>query len=69
MKEPVKPKPTVPGVHATKMGPNDIHLHVQKDTATGGHWCAKIVFFFLMATLLGLIGLIIMENRGLADCK
>ncbi|XP_055374605.1 aspartyl/asparaginyl beta-hydroxylase isoform X2 [Condylostylus longicornis] len=55
------------GVHATKMGTDDVHLHVQSDHGTGGHWCAKIFFFSLLAILVGLIGLIIMENRGLAD--
>lgn len=57
------------GVHSTKMGPEDINLHVHSDHGTGGHWCAKIFFFSLLAILLGLIGLILLENRGLADCK
>lgn len=57
------------GVHATKMGPDDIQLHVHSDHETGGHWCAKIFFFSLLAVLLGLIGLILLENRGLADCE
>ncbi|XP_031625720.1 aspartyl/asparaginyl beta-hydroxylase isoform X11 [Contarinia nasturtii] len=55
------------GVHATKMGPDDIQLHVHSDHGTGGHWCAKIFFFSLLAILLGLIGLILLENRGLSD--
>ncbi|KAH8283668.1 hypothetical protein KR018_011585 [Drosophila ironensis] len=55
------------GVHITKMGNDDVHLHVHHDHGTGGHWCAKIIFFALMAILLGLVGLIIMENRGLED--
>ncbi|XP_016968293.1 aspartyl/asparaginyl beta-hydroxylase isoform X4 [Drosophila biarmipes] len=55
------------GVHITKMGNEDLHLHVHHEHGTGGHWCAKIVFFALMAVLLGLVGLIIMENRGLED--
>lgn len=49
------------------MGPDDVQLHVHKDHGTGGHWCAKIVFFSLMAILAGLVGLIILENRGLSD--
>lgn len=57
------------GVHASKMGTDDIQLHVHSDHETGGHWCAKIFFFSLLAILLGLIGLILLENRGLADCK
>ncbi|XP_067630048.1 uncharacterized protein Asph isoform X2 [Eurosta solidaginis] len=55
------------GVHLTKMGSDDVHLHVQHDHGTGGHWCAKIFFFSLLAILFGLVGLIILENRGLAD--
>ncbi|XP_070134664.1 aspartyl/asparaginyl beta-hydroxylase isoform X2 [Drosophila bipectinata] len=55
------------GVHITKMGNDDVHLHVHHDHGTGGHWCAKIIFFSLMAALLGLVALIIMENRGLED--
>ncbi|XP_055688759.1 aspartyl/asparaginyl beta-hydroxylase isoform X2 [Lutzomyia longipalpis] len=49
------------------MGPDDVQLHVHKDHGTGGHWCAKIVFFSLLAILAGLVGLIILENRGLSD--
>ncbi|XP_055319573.1 aspartyl/asparaginyl beta-hydroxylase isoform X5 [Sitodiplosis mosellana] len=55
------------GVHPTKMGPDDIQLHVHSEHGTGGHWCAKIFFFSLLAILLGLIGLILLENRGLSD--
>lgn len=55
------------GVHVTKMGPEDIQLHVHSDHGTGGHWCAKVFFFSLLAILLGLIGLILLENRGLSD--
>lgn len=51
------------------MGPDDLQLHVHSDHGTGGHWCAKVLFFSLMAVLLGLIGLILLENRGLSDCK
>lgn len=51
------------------MGPNDIQLHVHSDPGTGGHWCAKLIFFSLMTILAGLIGLILLENRGLSDCK
>ncbi|XP_075165244.1 aspartyl beta-hydroxylase isoform X1 [Haematobia irritans] len=55
------------GVHITKMMSDDVHLHVQHDHGTGGHWCAKIIFFSLMTILLGLVCLIILENRGLSD--
>lgn len=49
------------------LGQDDIQMHVQKDHGTGGHWCAKIVFFLLLAILAGLVGLIILENRGQSD--
>ncbi|XP_037940827.1 midasin isoform X2 [Teleopsis dalmanni] len=55
------------GVHITKMGTDDVHLHVHHDHGTGGHWCAKVLFFSLLAILLGIISLIILENRGLSD--
>lgn len=57
------------GVQSSKMGAEDIQLHIQSDHGTGGHWCAKIIFFSLMAVLIGLIGLILLENRGISDCK
>ncbi|XP_049309753.1 serine-aspartate repeat-containing protein F isoform X4 [Bactrocera dorsalis] len=55
------------GVHITKMGSEDVHFHVQHEHGTGGHWCAKIFFFSLLAILFGLVGLIILENRGISD--
>lgn len=57
------------GVHVTKMGSDDVLLHVHEEHGTGGHWCAKIIFFSLMAVLLGLVCLIILENRGISDGK
>lgn len=48
---------------------DDTELHVQHDHGTGGHWCAKIFFFTLMAILVGLVGLIVLENRGQSDRK
>ncbi|XP_055916315.1 aspartyl/asparaginyl beta-hydroxylase isoform X3 [Eupeodes corollae] len=62
-----EPREQHQGVHGSKMGNEDVHLHVQGEHETGGHWCAKLFFFSLLAILLGLIGLIILENRGLAD--
>lgn len=50
-------------------GEGDVFMHSQHDHGTGGHWCAKIIFFTLLAVLITLIGLIILENRGLSDCK
>ncbi|KAG4073680.1 hypothetical protein HA402_000904 [Bradysia odoriphaga] len=61
-----EPKEKSAPVHA-KMGPDDIQLHVHSDHGTGGHWCAKILFFSLMAVLVGLIGLILLETRGVSD--
>nr|XP_036225761.1 aspartyl/asparaginyl beta-hydroxylase isoform X2 [Bactrocera oleae] len=55
------------GVHITKMGSEDVHFHVQHEHGTGGHWCAKIFFFSLLAILFGLVGLIILEHRGISD--
>lgn len=55
------------GVHETKMGEDDVHLHVHSDHGTGGHWCAKIFFFALLAILIGLTGIIILENQGSDD--
>lgn len=57
------------GVHITKMGSDDVHLHIHEEHGTGGHWCAKLIFFSLMAVLMGLVFLIILENRGISDGK
>lgn len=45
----------------------DVQMHIEQENETGGHWCAKIVFFLLMAILLGLVALIVLENRGQND--
>lgn len=45
----------------------DIQMHIEKENETGGHWCAKIVFFALLSILIGLIALIIIENRGMTE--
>lgn len=47
--------------------PGDIQMHVHNDHGTGGHWCAKVVFFILLTGLGALIGLIILENRGVSN--
>ncbi|XP_055625163.1 aspartyl/asparaginyl beta-hydroxylase isoform X2 [Toxorhynchites rutilus septentrionalis] len=47
--------------------PGDVQMHVHSDHGTGGHWCAKVVFFILLAGLGALIGLILLENRGISD--
>lgn len=54
---------------AAVLGEGDVFLHSHHDHGTGGHWCAKIIFFSLLAVLVTLIGLIILENRGLTECK
>ncbi|OXU18781.1 hypothetical protein TSAR_005380 [Trichomalopsis sarcophagae] len=46
---------------------DNVTIHVYKEAGTGGHWCARIVFFALLAALLGLVGLIILEHRGTSD--
>uniref|UniRef100_A0A336M2W2 CSON011023 protein n=1 Tax=Culicoides sonorensis TaxID=179676 RepID=A0A336M2W2_CULSO len=45
----------------------DMEMHIEKESETGGHWCAKIVFFALLSILIGLIALIIIENRGMTE--
>jgi aspartate beta-hydroxylase len=57
------PAPTI----SAKFESEDIQMHLQNDHGTGGHWCAKVVFFILMTVLGGLIVLIILENRGMSD--
>lgn len=54
---------------AAALGEGDVFLHSQHDHGTGGHWCAKIIFFSLLAVLVTLIGLIILENRGLTELE
>lgn len=66
----MKEKPVTPsGVHAAKMGPDDIQLHVHSDHGTGGHCCSKVIFFTLALALAFVVGLILLENRGSSDCK
>nr|XP_034833423.1 aspartyl/asparaginyl beta-hydroxylase-like [Maniola hyperantus] len=54
---------------AAALGEGDVFIHTQQDNGTGGHWCAKIIFFSLLAILITLIGLIILENRGLTELE
>ncbi|CRL03308.1 CLUMA_CG016204, isoform D [Clunio marinus] len=58
------------GVDTTKIKESEkkdvqMHIHDQHDHGVG--WCAKIVFFSLMAILAGLVVLIVLENRGQSD--
>lgn len=63
------PPPHAKASRSASLGDADEQLHVQHDHGTGGHWCAKIIFFTLMAILIGLVGLIVLENRGNSDGK
>lgn len=54
---------------AATLGDGDVFMHSYHEHGTGGHWCAKIIFFSLLAVLIALIGLIILENRGLSECE
>lgn len=54
---------------AAAFGEGDVFMHSQSEHGTGGHWCAKVIFFSLLAVLITLIGLIILENRGLTECE
>ncbi|XP_013194713.2 aspartyl/asparaginyl beta-hydroxylase isoform X2 [Amyelois transitella] len=54
---------------AATLGEGDVFIHSHHDHGTGGHWCAKIIFFSLLAVLVALIGLIILENRGLTELE
>lgn len=47
----------------------NLTIHIHKESSTGGHWCARIIFFTLSAILIGLIGIIIFEYRGATDGK
>lgn len=60
------------GVDTAKINESEkknVQMHIQ-DHDHGDHgvgWCAKIVFFTLMAILAGLVVLIVLENRGGSD--
>ncbi|CAH0724731.1 unnamed protein product, partial [Brenthis ino] len=54
---------------AAALGEGDVFIHSYSDHGTGGHWCAKVIFFSLLAILITLIGLIILENRGLTELE
>ncbi|XP_047985363.1 aspartyl/asparaginyl beta-hydroxylase isoform X3 [Leguminivora glycinivorella] len=64
-----KRKKDEPRGTAAALGEGDVFIHSQHDHGTGGHWCAKIIFFSLLFVLIGLIGLIILENRGLSELE
>lgn len=63
----------VPGIDTSKFNETEkksVQMHIQEDGHHGDHGagiCAKIIFFTLMAILLGLVTLIVLENRGGSD--
>uniref|UniRef100_A0A182WL94 Aspartyl/asparaginy/proline hydroxylase domain-containing protein n=1 Tax=Anopheles minimus TaxID=112268 RepID=A0A182WL94_9DIPT len=61
------PKQTSAGAAQAAKEPGDIQMHIHSDHGTGGHWCAKVVFFVLLAGLGALIGLILMESQGVSN--
>uniref|UniRef100_A0AAG5DG61 Uncharacterized protein n=1 Tax=Anopheles atroparvus TaxID=41427 RepID=A0AAG5DG61_ANOAO len=61
------PKQHSAGAAQSTKDPSDVQMHIHSDHGTGGHWCAKVVFFILLAGLGALIGLIIMENQGVSN--
>lgn len=56
-------------ISPTDTSVENISIHIYKESSTGGHWCARIIFFTLLAVLVGLIGIIIFEHRGTTDGK
>ncbi|KPJ16637.1 Aspartyl/asparaginyl beta-hydroxylase [Papilio machaon] len=54
---------------AAVFGEGDVLMHSYHEHGTGGHWCAKIIFFSLLSVLVTLIVLIILENRGLTELE
>lgn len=72
LEEPVEEPPHIQHLIFTPQTQNlndDLSIHVHKESTTGGGFCAKFVFFILLAILALLVGLIITEHRGLTDCK
>ncbi|XP_052894755.1 aspartyl/asparaginyl beta-hydroxylase-like isoform X2 [Anopheles moucheti] len=61
------PKQPSAGAAQAAKEPGDIQMHIHSDHGTGGHWCAKVVFFVLLAGLGALIGLILMESQGVSN--
>uniref|UniRef100_A0A182YJ93 Aspartyl/asparaginy/proline hydroxylase domain-containing protein n=1 Tax=Anopheles stephensi TaxID=30069 RepID=A0A182YJ93_ANOST len=61
------PKQPSAGAAQAAKEPGDIQMHIHSDHGTGGHWCAKVVFFILLAGLGALIGLILMESQGVSN--
>ncbi|XP_072743369.1 uncharacterized protein [Anoplolepis gracilipes] len=59
------PPPTL--ISPTDTSTENVTIHIYKESSTGGHWCARIIFFILLAVLVGLIGIIIFEHRGTTD--
>ncbi|XP_058466080.1 uncharacterized protein LOC131439276 isoform X3 [Malaya genurostris] len=67
VKETSNPKHAPSSAAQISTQPGDIQMHIHSDHGTGGNWCAKIVFFLLLTGLGVLIGLILIENRGVSN--
>ncbi|XP_058837951.1 aspartyl/asparaginyl beta-hydroxylase isoform X6 [Topomyia yanbarensis] len=67
VKETSTPKHIATSAAQAATQPGDVQMHIHSDHGTGGNWCAKIVFFLLLTGLGVLIGLIIIENRGVSN--
>ncbi|XP_020720769.2 myb-like protein X isoform X4 [Bombus terrestris] len=59
------PSPTVG--NASENLTDNVTIHIYKESTTGGHWCARIIFFTVLTMLVGLIGVVIIEHRGTTD--
>lgn len=63
----------MPGIDTTKFNESEkksVQMHIPDSGHHGDHgagMCAKIIFFSLMVILLGLVTLIVLENRGGSD--
>lgn len=44
-------------------------IHIQNEHGIGGNICVKIVFFCLLALLVGAVGLIYVHSQGSTDGK
>ena len=64
----------MPGIDTSKFNETEkksVQMHINESDHHGDHGgagiCAKVIFFTLMAILLGLVTLIVLENRGGSD--
>lgn len=59
------PSPTLGNINENLT--DNVTIHIYKESTTGGHWCARIIFFVILTMLVGLIGIVIFEHRGTTD--